>query len=142
MKEYIYFRFSLLLPLIVPIFTYVLFMLGVGGSLLFFISMSLLVAGVPYALLAISLLLWSFKKGVNNFKKILKLLPIILGIIILPTMLIVELFYDSAHNYGSIFVTWLWVFIFTLIFGYMYVFIVFKFAKFGLKAGWILKTKE
>ena len=137
MKEYNFYRYGLLLPIIAPVFAYYLIFLGIDNTILFILLLSLIVGGIPYILLVFFLVWWSFKKNLNQFKHLLKITPIILGLFFLPFMLIIEQIDNPDPSYNSMFVIWLWIFIYIQLFGYVYLFIIFNLSKIGIKIGWI-----
>lgn len=124
------------MPIVTPLMAVILIKIGLEFQVLFITFFSLIIGGIPYILMSIVLLWISFKKTLVQFKFLLKISPLILGLSILPVIVIWDLFVEGS-NLGSILSFWFILFVYILLFGYFYVFGAFLLAHIGIKMGFI-----
>jgi len=128
-KKRIY-QMSLATPLLVPVaflplFPYLRSMNDVAGTAVLVILYSGLVGGLPYLLLAVSLLIWMRHKTELQIRKGLLLSPLMMLIPLGVCYAIYQFGYEPAETFADtakMFLTFFVIFgVFTLAFGYFYV---------------------
>lgn len=129
------YRYSLILPILIPLVALPIYrFLGHGipepfGAILMFVVFSGGIGGIPYLIVASFIFWWTRRKSEDKVRTALLLSP--LGMIALyPIILLLMGFYQRPssnlwNSIGPLAGTWAFLSIFTAIFAYIYVAIVF-----------------
>ena len=97
-----YYRWSLGLPLAVPVAAFVWGRVGFGGDVVvLFLVSSLLVGGIPYGLLVAGVLVWSRNRPAEAFRRLSYLMPLFMAALSVALFVGIALVDSQRPSFGE-----------------------------------------